>query len=137
MSREVFKDVVVIPQGEGGHNTEVVQEDGNGTEVVQEAVHKTHNTEVSQEAGAKANPFNNVFTPAEQSEFEKLNNSNCLNFISHSYRSYYKHTMSANDYLEIIERSSELREEFDNGLNEADKKMIDNLFSELEVFADK
>ncbi|KAG2224100.1 hypothetical protein INT45_004981 [Circinella minor] len=44
--------------------------------------------------------------------------------------------MSGNDYLEIIRRSSELKEEFDNGLDEADKKMIDNLFSELEVFAD-
>lgn len=97
----------------------------------------SHNTEVVQEAGAKANPFSNVFTPVEQSEFEKLNNLNCLNFISYSYRSYYKHTMSANDYSEIIERSSELREEFNNGLDEADKKMVDNLFSELEVFADK
>jgi hypothetical protein len=109
----------------------------HNTEVAQEAGYNTHNTEVFQEAGAKANLFNNVFTPVEQSEFKKLNNSSCLNFISHSYRSYYKHTMSANDYLEIIERSSELREEFDNGLDEADKKMVDNLFSELEVFADK
>lgn len=45
--------------------------------------------------------------------------------------------MSANDYSEIIERCSELRNEFDNSLDEADKEMIDNLFSELEVFADK
>lgn len=44
--------------------------------------------------------------------------------------------MSANDYSEIIERCSELRNEFDNSLDEADKEMIDNLFSELEVFAD-
>lgn len=117
VSREAFEDVVPTAQGEGGHNT--------------------HNTEAEQETGAKANPVNNVLTPVEQIELEKLNNSNCLNFVSHSYRSYYKHIMSANDYSEIIERSSELRDEFDNGLDEADKKMIDNLFSELEVFADK
>ncbi|KAG2196063.1 hypothetical protein INT47_008157 [Mucor saturninus] len=157
VKREALKDVVSINQGEGCHDTEVFQaaglrtevvqagyyteevriQAGHQTEVVQETGYDTHNTEVFQEAGAKSNPFINVFTPVEQTEFEKLNNSNCLNFISHSFRTYYKHTMSANDYSEIIERSSELREEFDNGLDEADKKMIDNLFLELEVFANK
>lgn len=76
-------------------------------------------------------------TSAEQTEFSKLNNSSCLNFISHSYRTYYKHIMPASDYSDIINRSSELRDEFDSSLNAADKKMIDNLFAELEVFADK
>lgn len=45
--------------------------------------------------------------------------------------------MPASDYSDIINRSSELRDEFDSGLNAADTKMIDNLFAELEVFADK
>lgn len=124
MAREVFTDVA---QDEDDHNAAVVKQDD----------HNTHSTVVSQEDGEKTNIFDNMFTPVEQIEFEKLNSSNCLNFISHSYRSYYKHTMSANDYSEIIERSSELQDEFDNGLDEAVKEMIDDLFSELEVFADK
>lgn len=43
--------------------------------------------------------------------------------------------MSTKYYSEIVERSSELRKKFDDGLDEANKKMIDSyFFFELEVF---
>lgn len=109
VSREAFKDVV---QAQSGSTTEVVRDDrDNAEEEVQQTRTKS-----------------NLLTPVEQVGLEKLNNSNCLNFVSHSYRNYYKHTTSANSYSEIIEKCSELKKEFDSGLDEADKKMIDDIF---------
>lgn len=123
VSQEAFKGLATIA---------LVEDSPHHTEVVLEVSHSTRITEIVH----KVNQINDAFTSAEQTKYRKLNNSNCLNFICPSYRTHYKHTMSASDHSDIIERFNKLSDEFDSSLNEEDK-MIDNLFAALEVFADK
>ncbi|GAA5814520.1 hypothetical protein MFLAVUS_008017 [Mucor flavus] len=101
----------------------------------------------------EGNSTQNGYTPENSksafSDFvsRKYNATQLASYSLQSETTLALHSHWVKQYNEVVEvervgqnsqtASNELRDEFDSSLDETDKKMIDNLFAEFKVFADK